>query len=138
MYSWGFLGTMVVMVKFDRLCKRLSRKRIKDSFWLRFGIVFRYRWTINEPLSWKLKEETRKWYLVNRGKWRNGGEWGNCARKEESSGKKMNRQMYPSIRARFKFFYLIYSRESIPILLKYIISSCSLFFKNDKDLIKFL
>lgn len=63
---------------------------------------------------------------------------GNCARKEESSGKKMNRQMYPSIRARFKFFYLIYSRESIPILLKYIISSCSLFFKNDKDLIKFL
>lgn len=99
--------------------------------------MFRYRWTINEPLSWKLKEETGEWYLVNRGKWRNEGEWGNCARKEESNGKKMNRQMYPSIRARFKFFYLIY-QESIPILLKYIISSCSLFFKNDKGLIKFL
>lgn len=33
----------------------------------------------------------------------------------------MNRQMYTvSIRVRFEFFYLIYSRESIPILLKYI------------------
>lgn len=43
MYFSGFLEKMVVMMKFDRLCKRLSRKRIKDSFWLRFGIVFRYR-----------------------------------------------------------------------------------------------
>lgn len=51
----------------------------------------------------------------------------------------MNRQMYTvSIRVRFEFFYLIYSRESIPILLKYIISFYCLFLKMKKDLIKFL
>lgn len=48
----------------------------------------------------------------------------------------MNRQMYTvSIRVRFEFFYLIYSRESIPILLKYIISFYCLlffFFKDEK------
>lgn len=59
-----------------------------------YGLVqcySRYKswWTINESLSWKLKEETGEWYLVNRRKWRNGmgarkkgnGERRNCARK---------------------------------------------------------
>lgn len=77
-----------------------------------------------------------KWRQMGARK-KGNGERRNCARKIK--GRKKWKENEPSnvygillFVVRFKFFYLIYSRESIPILLKYITSSYSLFLKMIK------